>query len=466
MLEIRYLSLKYGDRLILDNINAEFEPGTINVITGLSGCGKTTMLKVLNGIIPEVNEADINGEIKYKEHDLLKESITDRAGYLSSVFQNPKTQFYCINSSDELAFGLENRNIPAEDIRHTIGKYVKLLKTEDLTDRDVFSLSGGEKQLLAITAVTCLDNDIYLFDEPSASLDREAIERFKDVLRILKEKNKIIVIAEHRLYYLRELMDNLMVLEDGKPYIYTQKQIQEEYNAIKCRHNLRRIKEISYSDLSENNITKVRLTGCNEVQNQSEDKNVLQCRDFRVCYDNPVLNISIDFEPGIYFVIGQNGVGKSTFIKRLCNITGGKGRRYYDNRKFVHPFKTISMVMQDVNYQIFTESCYDELGVATDNEQLIFKALEEVGLEDKKDVHPQVLSGGEKQRLLIAKTKVSNKPVILFDEPTSGLDVLQMKRMASYLEKFNEEGKTVIVITHDYELIKECRCRILEFIRE
>ena len=460
MLKIQNLSLSYEGSPILKNVNFEFHPGTISVVTGLSGCGKTTFLKILNGIIPEVQEAEVEGTVSYGDHDLLREDMAAKSKYLSTVFQNPKTQFYCINSSDELAFGLENRNIPREEILDTIHRYTELLHTEDLLDRDIFSMSGGEKQLLAITAVACMDNDIYLFDEPSASLDRTAIRRFAEVLRILKEQNKIVIIAEHRLYYLKDFMDQLLVLEQGEAYPYSCREIREDYLVIQQRHHLRNIHEILHSDLPQEKIVPIRLLGEKKIQNQSDDS-VLNCRNFEISYQNAVLNLSIDFCPGIYFIIGENGVGKSTFVKRLCRLNKGKGTKTYKGKKFSHPYGHISAVMQDVNYQIFTESCFEELAIVQKEEARIISCLEEVGLLDKKDVHPQLLSGGEKQRLLIAKTKASGRPIVILDEPTSGLDQLQMKNMAQFLNQFQQEGRTVLVITHDYELIQASEGSIL-----
>lgn len=152
-------------------------------------------------------DAKVEGEVTYLNHRLLEEDITCKSQYLSTVFQNPKTQFYCINSTDELAFGLENRALPREQILETITKYTQLLHTQDLLNKDIFNLSGGEKQLLSITVVPCLNNEIYLFDEPSASLDHQAINKFKEIIKILKDAGKIVIIAEHRLYYLKEFMD-------------------------------------------------------------------------------------------------------------------------------------------------------------------------------------------------------------------------------------------------------------------
>ena len=464
MLTLENVSAGYQGSEVFSQVNLTFRPGCIHVITGLSGCGKSTFLKVLNGIIPEVQEAEVTGTIRCGDHDLLQEDISARSRYLSTVFQNPKTQFYCVNSTDELAFGLENRNTPREKILETIDHYTKLLGTEDLLNRDIFSMSGGEKQLLAITATACMDNDIYLFDEPSASLDRTAIRRFVQVLRILKEQQKIIIIAEHRLYYLKELLDQLVVLDHGRAYAYTAGDVKTDYTAIQNRHHLRQIHEILRSDFPEDRVQTIRLVGETAVQNQTADS-VLQCRKYALRYEAPVLDLSIDFAPGVYFIIGENGVGKSTFVKRLCRLNKGKGTQSYQGKPFRRPYQYISAVMQDVNYQIFTESCAEELGVVQSDEQRIDQCLAEVGLLEKKEVHPQLLSGGEKQRLLIAKTKAGGRPIVILDEPTSGLDKLQMEKMTAYLDEFRQAGKTALVITHDYELIQAYDAPILEFVR-
>ena len=463
MLKIKDLKLSYNDELIFDYLNLEAKKGELVVVSGLSGCGKSSLLKALNGIIPESVEAKLEGEMTYLNHDLLKEDIETRSAYLSTVFQNPKTQFYCINSTDELAFGLENRAVPRRDIIETIDKYTTLLKTKDLLDKDIFSLSGGEKQLLAISAVACLDNDIYLFDEPSASLDCNAVHRFVEVIKILKASGKIVIIAEHRLYYLKELLDQVLIIDKRVAYNYTRTEFLNNFDSLANKHHLRSIDEINKIEL--NDIKTIKLIGETKVQNDSECSNKLLCSNFKAKFDQTILDLSLSFKPDIYFIIGENGVGKSTFVKTLCKLNKAKGKRYYNNELIKKTYDYIAMVMQDVNYQIYTESCLQELQVISEDEKLILDSLKEVNLLDKKDVHPQTLSGGEKQRLLLAKTKVSTKAIIILDEPTSGLDRLQMERMLNFLEDMKNHGKTIIVITHDYELIKHAQGKILEFVR-
>lgn len=203
MLSIENLSIKYEKKTLFTGLNLNINEGELIVITGKSGSGKSSLLKVINGIIPEFNAASVSGNIRCNDIDILKESMTKRSKYISTVFQNPKTQFYCINTTDEIAFGLENRNVSKDKIESTIKHYSKLLKTEDLMDRDIFKLSGGQKQLIAINACMCMDNIIYLFDEPSSSLDESSVEWLKNTLLLLKKMGKIVIIAEHRLYYFK-----------------------------------------------------------------------------------------------------------------------------------------------------------------------------------------------------------------------------------------------------------------------
>ena len=463
MLKLEGVKLSYNDNEIFHDVNFEAHPGEVVVLTGLSGCGKSSLLKVINGIIPECIDAHVEGTIRYLHHDVLKETISEKSCYLSTVFQNPKTQFYCINSTDELAFGLENRAVKREEILKTMDTYTSLLHTKDLLNKDIFSLSGGQKQLLAITAVCCLDNDIYLFDEPSASLDRTSIHRFQEVIRILKKAGKIILIAEHRLYYLKDLLDQVVVLDKRTSFTYGRDLFLHEYDRLAKLHHLRTIEEIEKKDLKH--VKEIHLISDFSVQNSKNNENGLLCSDFQMKYDQPILHMSIHFDPGVYFIIGENGVGKSTFVKALCKLNKAKGKSIYKEKPIKKSYDFISMVMQDVNYQIYTESCFEELSVISQDEDLILKSLDSVHLLDKKDVHPQTLSGGEKQRLLLAKAKVSTKPIIILDEPTSGLDRLQMKRMINFLEEMKASGKIVLVITHDYELIQSYKANVFEFVR-
>lgn len=172
-IEFRNVDFSYdGENKILENFSLKLSENKVYALVGSSGSGKSSLIKLINGIIPEITSAKIFGEIKLNGENLLESDITKRSEKISTVFQNPKNQFYAINSLDEIAFALENRKMEKEEIFNRIEYYTKLLSTEKLLNKDLLKLSGGEKQLVAITSVSVMDNEIYLFDEPSASLDR------------------------------------------------------------------------------------------------------------------------------------------------------------------------------------------------------------------------------------------------------------------------------------------------------
>lgn len=455
MLEFINISLTYQEEKILEDINFSVDKGKIVVLTGNSGSGKSSILKLINGIIPEFYEAKIEGEIKFDGKNIVKESMAKRSKYISTIFQNPKTQFYCINTKDELAFGLENRAVSPNMINEIIEKYSKDYQIKDLMDRNIFHLSGGEKQKIAITACSCLDNDIYLFDEPSSSLDEEGLEWLKGILLELKSKNKLVIIAEHRLHYLKNIIDKLYIIKNNK---VEEINLNENLNSIEERYQLRKFN--IKKDLK--NKKKIYLK---KAINYIEDEDQLVCKDYKLSYSHKdVINTNLSFKEGLTYIIGKNGIGKTSFIKKMLDVIKAKGITCYKSEKIKKNYEYFSLVMQDVNYQIFTDSLWKEISMSSSNVNDKIRVLKELDLYEKKALHPQILSGGEKQRLMLGLAILSSKPIVILDEPTSGLDKKQLLNTAKYLKLMIKQGKYVIVITHDYELINSCEGNVLEFV--
>lgn len=464
MLSLQNLVLKFDGESILENVNLNFKPGEVTVITGHSGTGKSSLLKVINGIIPEYDCGDVKGDVLYKDKSLLGMSILERSKFISTVFQNPKTQFYCINSTDELAFQLENRNISKGLILDKIQYYSEVLGTKELLDRNIFELSGGEKQLIAVTACGISENEIILLDEPSSSLDQVAIEHLQNAIVELKKRKKIIIIVEHRLFYLKDMLDKLCVIENGTYKEYTKEQFCDDFfEQVSEKHNLR-----SFNAISKNNFLSRKYKQVEVLKKNSSDLDckALSCLNFKKKYERKeIFDFSIAFESGINFIIGQNGVGKSTFINLLMGLTRGIGEVFYNGVKVKKRCENIFAIMQDVNYQLFTESVWQEISTITKEDELKNEILRMVDLFDKKEMHPNSLSGGEKQRLLLAMSMLSRKPIIIFDEPTSGLCKRQMDILIGFLNKMTEQGKIIIIITHDYEFIDRCNGKVYEFVK-
>lgn len=460
MLEIRNLDLRYEGKRIFSNLSSVFRPGEITVVSGASGCGKSSLLKLINGIVPQFEKADLSGDILFKGKSIAKQDVAKRSGYVSTVFQNPKNQFYAIDTRDEIAFALENRNLPGPEILACIDRYTELLGTKALLNRNIFKLSGGEKQMVAVTAVSCMEQEIYLFDEPSSSLDRKTIDRLAAALKALKNLGKIVIVAEHRLFYLRELMDVLLILRGEESVRLDREQINEKNIE---RYGLRSLREHSVKDLKAKGMECVRI---HSGENTGSEGEILRCVDFKYPYFSKkrLFDFSMGFVPGVYFIVGENGAGKTSFIRCLCGLNPSFfGKVYYRGRRAGKRSDLISLVMQDVNYQLFTESVWDEMALVSGDDRRKKEVLEEFGLWEKREMHPQSLSGGEKQRLAIALCMASDKPVVVLDEPTSGLCRKNMERTADFIEKMRERGKLLIVISHDFEFISCCEGRILEF---
>jgi len=228
------------------------------------------------------------------------------------------------------------------------------------------------------------------------------------------------------------------------------------------QHRLRSLSRIEKADLQALDYQVKQMTDKNFDSNQA-----LVAQDYLYSYGRKqIFDMNLSLNQGIHFIIGQNGVGKSTFLRSLCGlIKSFKGQTFFHGQVVKPSYDWIGMVMQDVNYQLFTESVWSEISIVSDDATAKQAALAQAGVLDKKDRHPQSLSGGEKQRLLFAMAKVSDKPIIILDEPTSGLCRPQMDQMIKDLHQMAQAGKLVILVTHDYELIHNCGGHIVEFVR-
>ena len=218
MIEIRELSFKYkgGSDYSLKDINLKIKKGECILLCGRSGCGKSTLLKLMNGIIPEFYDGDISGSVMVNGMNTFTTPIYKLSKDVGSVFQNPKTQFYTTNTTDEIAFGLENYGLERAEINKKIEEVKNIFNLEALMNRNIFELSGGEKQKIAIASAYALDPDILVFDEPSSSLDIDYMRELSKIIEKLKAVGKTIIIAEHRLWYLKSVADRAIYLENGE----------------------------------------------------------------------------------------------------------------------------------------------------------------------------------------------------------------------------------------------------------
>ena len=217
MISIDNVSFGYGEaQETLSQVSAAIAPGECVLLCGASGCGKTTVTKLINGLIPSFTPGcRLEGRVEVDGLDPGTTPMYELARKVGSVFQNPKSQFFNLDTDSELAFGLENEGRPPEEIRRRVADTVEALHLQELQRRSIFSLSGGQKQLLAFGSVYAMGPEVFVLDEPTANLDQDAIARLHDQIVYLKRQGRTVVIAEHRLYFLTDLIDRALYLRDG-----------------------------------------------------------------------------------------------------------------------------------------------------------------------------------------------------------------------------------------------------------
>ncbi|MGJ5712617.1 ABC transporter ATP-binding protein [Staphylococcus auricularis] len=459
MITLKNLSFSYEDsQPILKNLNLTIETGEVVCFTGPSGCGKTTLIRILNGLIPQYFEGELQGEANINGTSLIDQDLYDISKNCGSVFQNPRSQFFCLNTTSELAFEPENYGVDPALIAQDIAQVTKQNEMTHLLDRNIFNLSGGERQLLACAAVQVAHHDFIILDEPSSNLDFTTIEKLKRMIDQWKQQGKTIIIAEHRLYYLMDVADRFIVMSDGK--------IVDDYQSD------------TSNQLSQTVVTELglRATDLRALQPNNHPfqngRDMLTIKGLKYRYHKRgpwVLDIDeLDIARGqVTALIGHNGAGKSTFARCLTGMLNpNHGRIMFDQQVLTNKerLKQIYMVFQEVSHQLFTESVEEELllsqpGLTSDE---IEAALAKHQLAALRQQHPIALSGGEQQRLAVASAMVADRDVLVFDEPSSGLDGARMREMSQQLKSLAAEGYTIILITHDYELLLNCVDQVVE----
>jgi len=464
----------------LKNINLKINEGEFILLTGGSGCGKTTILRLINGLIPNFFEGSLEGSVTVDGFDVSHAELYDTAKRVSTVFQNPRSQFFNVDTTSELAFACENQGMAEDEILQRIDTVVRELHLEPLMNRSLFDLSGGQKQKIACASVAVTGNKIILLDEPSANLDLRTIDELAELLKKWKREGKTIIVAEHRISYLWKLADRTVILSDGKivrelSRAQMNKISEEDLHGLGLRTNVGnkdlRVKpeDDKYSKhederppVSPSGNTTMSPSG---LTRGSSSTTCLTLQNIRYKYKNGYLAFNIpqmQIPVGkITAITGNNGEGKTTLLNCLCGLDRrSKGTLLYKGKTYNRRQrqKLIYLVMQDVNHQLFTESVLDEVLISQkeENEEEARRILATLDLEAFADRHPQSLSGGQKQRVAVASAIASGRDIMLFDEPTSGLDYAHMLQIGEILRSLKTQGKTVIVVTHDHELIKEC----------
>ncbi len=459
MIEFQNVSYRYDDTDSngISGIDLSVKTGEFVLLCGRSGCGKTTVTRCINGLIPHFFEGTMTGKVFINGQDSAKTDLSKLAEIVGSVFQDPRSQFFTTDMVSEVAFACENMAIPHDDLVSRVDAAIERLGICHLREKSLFELSSGERQRVAIASAYALSPEIYVFDEPSANLDAEGTRELAQALMLLKESGATVILSEHRLYYLKGLVDRVCYLENGT--------ITKEY----------RSKE--FFALSDSELERLGLRcldpGRLPLPAHMDKLGGTSIRAEKLCfhYKKPTLslsNISFQGMGGVVGIIGHNGAGKSTLAEVLCGLLKEEsGAVFFSDRKIAckQRIPLSYFIMQDTEYQLFSESVSDELTLGIRETPSLTeeadKVLSLLNLTEYRDRHPASLSGGQKQRVVIAAAYMRDLKLVVFDEPTSGLDAENMKRVGNLMQEMTQRGIAVFVITHDYELLLNTCKRVL-----
>ena len=446
MVEIENLSLSYGNSpKVLKDISLSINKGECVLFTGKSGSGKSSIINSINGLAMRYDETSTEGIIKIDNKDIRNLKLYEISMLVSSVFQNPKTHFFNINTTLELLFYLENIGLSKKLMDERLNDMLELFPINHLLNRDIFKLSGGEKQILCIAASYISGTEIIVLDEPSSNLDEENITIIKGMLTKLKDKGKTLIISEHRIFYLMDIIDRVFLIQDGK--------IKKAYT----KTDFMKISSEKLNELGLRNNTKTEL-----IVPENQNKGSFQIKNIEFQFNgenNKLILKNISFEMGkIYGIVGTNGLGKSTLLKCLIGLERkSKDEIYLDGKKLskTDRLKISSLVMQDVNHQLFTDSILSEVSLGTKNieSSYVEDVLRKLDLYEFKDRHPMSLSGGQKQRVAIASVLCKNSKLIFFDEPTSGMNYYNMMNISHLINECTSDNKIIFIVSHDQEFL-------------
>lgn len=445
MLSLNKLNLSYGEEAkILKDITLHIFDGECVLLTGESGSGKSSIINAVNGLAREYENATISGSIRVDEKDVQEMKLYEISLLIASVFQNPKTHFFNVNTTLELLFYLENIGLSREEMKERMEQMLEVFPISHLLGRSIFELSGGEKQILCVASAFISGCDIIVLDEPSSNLDEYYIDILREMLQILKGHGITLLIAEHRLYYLMDIADRIVLLKDGMIHRDFSKPDFQEITTMQRREwgfrSRQKPKLKKSGDFSKGELRIASLCCA------FKEHGMLQIEDLLFSFGK------------IYGIIGKNGVGKSTFLRAMTGLEEkGKCHIEYQGRKLGkrERLKMSALVMQDVNHQLFTDSVEEELklGVTNPKPEHIQAILFGLGLEKFKERHPMSLSGGQKQRVAIASVLAKDSECIYFDEPTSGMDYENMMKISNLIKSMMTDYRILFIVSHDIEFL-------------
>ena len=471
----------------LKHINLTIYEGEKVLLIGPSGSGKSTLGQCLNGIIPNIYKGQASGQLLIKGQPAFDTSIYDKSNLVSTVLQDTDGQFIGLSVAEDLAFALENDMVALPLMREKVLRWAKQLDLEQLLDHRPQDLSGGQKQRVSLAGVLIDESPILLFDEPLANLDPKSGQDTIDLIdQIHREAATTTIIIEHRLEdVLYRPVDRVVLVNDGQilfngaPDDLLKTELLAE-NGIREPLYITALRQLGFDVASATHLAdliKLELTGLSQnlteqkaEQVDSRHEALLELDHVSFAYQNdrPILrDISLKIFKGERIaIVGKNGAGKSTLAKALCRFIDTEGEYHWQVQdikgdSIKERAERIGYVLQNPNQMISTTMIFDEVALGlrlrglaeAEIEERVHAVLKTCGLYAFRSWPISALSFGQKKRVTIASILVLNPEIILLDEPTAGQDQRHYTEMMDFLDELNQQGHTIIMITHDMQLM-------------
>ncbi|HVN88784.1 MAG TPA: energy-coupling factor transporter ATPase [Candidatus Binataceae bacterium] len=490
------VSFAYRDTSVaaLREIDLALTPGEMVGVMGASGAGKSTLVKCLNRLIPNFEDGDFRGIVRIAGRVIEDTPVCDLAPIVGMVFQDFEAQLFSTNAGLEVAFAMQQIGMPREEIVARIGPALEAVGLAGFEKRDPTSLSGGEKQRLAIAAVLALRPRVIIFDEPTTDLDPEGRAEVLALIHSLRGQGLSLVVIEHEAEALRDcdriiLMRAGAIIAQGSPAeVLGQRDLLEECGVRPpdLDRGLAQLGMAKYAgtvDSAEELIRSSRkieriVTPLASKADSADSSPLVEARQVTFAYQGPRVLDGVDLairRGDFVAIVGQNGSGKTTLAKHLVGLlrpTSGSILLNGKDRLSMSPAETaaqVGYVFQNPDHQIFAATVEDEVAFGPRNfgldaaeiEQRVSEVLHAVNLDGARGRDPFLLSKGERQRLAVASILALRPKLLILDEPTTGLDYREQRRLMGLIRELNESGFAIVIITHTPWLVAEYARRVV-----
>ena len=478
----------------IKNISFDIAKGEKVLILGPSGSGKSTLAQCLNGIIPNINKGQAQGQVTIGGQDIFNQSIYDRSQLVSTVLQDPDGQFIGLTVAEDLAFSLENDCVNQGEMKDKVALWAERLNLSSLLGHRPQDLSGGQKQRVSLAGVLIDESPILLFDEPLANLDpKSGQETIALIDKIHKEVGATTIIIEHHLEdVLYRPVDRVLLVNDGK-LLFNGSPDELLSTTLLLDNGIREplyvtvLRQLGFNTKSAEQLSQLEtldLSGLSlpdrtrKVPSESQTTPILEVGKLKVGYgDNlPIIeNMSFSLKKGERLaIVGKNGAGKSTLAKALCGFVPSHGRLIYKGQdisqdSIAERSERIGFVLQNPNQMISQAMIFDEVALGlrlrgvdeSEVEERVYEVLKTCGLYSFRKWPISALSFGQKKRVTIASILVLKPEIIILDEPTAGQDYQTYTDIMTFLDSLQQQGHTIVMITHDMQLMLEYSDRCL-----